>query len=122
MFPDRRVAWRWCGRKRPEPLNSGTAFRGLTFRGSLFERDGAKKRLASNRTAGAASSQNAGDQPVAGSRSGRGVSPSSTIPQASQVAAARVSGSSSSEDSERRDMACSRCRMDASLHAGHLVV
>lgn len=66
---------------------------GLTFRNSRCEREGAKKRLASNRTAGATSSQNAGAQPSVASRSGMGVSPSSTIPQASQVAAARVTGS-----------------------------
>jgi len=41
---------------------------------------------------GAASSQNAGDQPRVGSCKGSGVSPSNTMPQASQVAAASVSG------------------------------
>lgn len=49
--------------------------------------------LAVSDSVGAASSQKAGDQPRLASRSGSGVRPNNTMPQASQVAAARVNGS-----------------------------
>jgi hypothetical protein len=56
---------------------------------------------------GAASSQNAADQPSVASCNGSGVNPYNTMPQASQVPAASVKGSEVMGDSERRDMASS---------------
>ena len=56
---------------------------------------------------GAASSQNAGDQPSVASRNGSGVNPYNTMPQASQVPAASVTGSRVIWDWEGRDMASS---------------
>jgi len=47
------------------------------------------------------SSQNAGDHPSVASRQGNGVKPNSTMPQASQVAAASMTASCEGVDSDR---------------------
>ena len=56
---------------------------------------------------GAASSQNAGDQPSVASCNGSGVNPYNTMPQVSQVLAGSFKGSEVMGDSERRDMGSS---------------
>jgi hypothetical protein len=86
---------------------------------SRLDWDSGKKRRASNRIAGAASNQNTGDQPRVGSCSGKGVRPSSTMPPASQVVAARVNGSCPVAGAEWWGMVHS-CSRDVSLRAGDL--
>lgn len=67
---------------------------------------------ASRTTNGAASAQNVNDQPRWGSRNGKGVSPSSTIPQASQVLAPRVIGSGVVGAVRQRDVLAAGRRSD----------